>query len=218
MDGLTFYKLIHILKEKLINSKLNTLTIDKDSVFLSFYAGGIFNLEYRALNDTAPSYFKRVYFLLAFGRLYLPPAPIFLSASTAKKYQEILDEAELIKNNLYKVQAAGKYIFEKYSKDGICEVEYNVEHGDNLQKKSEKLFKKAFRLKKSVSLIEERLQDTMQLALFSEEQIFYAETLSEEELSEFEKILDDESKCIFRLCNIFFISIVNINKAFTAVF
>ena len=34
----------------------------------------------------------------------------------------------------------------------------------------------------------------MQLALFSEEQIFYAETLSEEELAEFEKILDDEKE------------------------
>ncbi len=48
MDGLTFYKLINILKENLINSKLNTLTINNDSIFLSFYAGGIFNLEYRA--------------------------------------------------------------------------------------------------------------------------------------------------------------------------
>lgn len=388
MDGLTFYKLINILKEKLINSKLNTLTINNDSVFLSFYAGGIFNLEYRAA--PAPPVLKKVtniigespgaisaihgahvsdmdtfsyeracfielkkrkasgklliyklilepagnyanFFLLssedtilyslsprtidadrnigAGGKYSLPKAnkkytllkydgavsfnelsgfypvtakyadmllekysfaescsiiqnnllddkfyidekgkviPFYIenavkvityeelgdyfcvkenkSASkdisrkikklytlkrdkyldlaekleqelnTAKKYQDILDEAELIKNNLYKVNAPGKYIFEKYSEDGICEVEYNVEHGEDLQKKSDKLFKKASRLKKSIPLIEERLQDTMQLALFSEEQIFYAETLSEEELSEFEKILDDESK------------------------
>ena len=58
MDGLTFYKLINILKEKLINSKLNTLTINNDSVFLSFYAGGIFNLEYRAA--PAPPVLKKV--------------------------------------------------------------------------------------------------------------------------------------------------------------
>lgn len=388
MDGLTFYKLIHILKEKLINSKLNTLTINNDSVFLSFYAGGIFNLEYKAA--PAPPVLKKVtniigeshgaistihgahvtdmgtfsyeracfielkkrkasgklltyklilepagnyanFFLLsgddiilyslsprtidadrnigAGGKYSLPKAnkkytllkydgavsfnelsgfypvtakyadmllashsfeescsiiqnnlldnkfyidekgkviPFYIdnavkvityeelgdyfcvkenkSASkdisrkikklytskrdkyldlaekleqelnTAKKYQDILDEAELIKNNLYKVNAPGRYVFEKYSEDGICEIEYNVEHGEDLQKKSDKLFKKASRLKKSIPLIEERLQDTMQLALFSEEQIFYAETLSEEELSEFEKILDDENK------------------------
>ena len=34
----------------------------------------------------------------------------------------------------------------------------------------------------------------MQLALFSEEQIYYADTLSEDELSEFEKIIDEETK------------------------
>lgn len=388
MDGLTFYKLIHILKEKLINSKLNTLTINNDSVFLSFYAGGIFNLEYRAA--PAPPVLKKVtkiigespgaisaihgayvsdmdafsyeracfielkkrkasgklltyklilepagnyanFFLLssddiilyslsprtidadrnigAGGKYSLPKAnkkytllkydgavsfnelsgfypvtakyadmllekysfaescsiiqnnllddkfyidekgkviPFYIDnakkivtyeelgdyfcvkenkvsskdisrkikklytlkrdkyldlaeklekeLNTAKKYQEIQDEAELIKNNLYKVHGAGKYIFEKYSEDGVCEIEYNVEHGEDLQKKSDKLYKKASRLKKSIPLIEERLQDTMQLALFSEEQIFYAETLSEEELAEFEKILDDENK------------------------
>lgn len=387
MDGLTFYKIIHILKEKLINSKLNMLTINNDSVFLSFYAGGIFNLEYRAapappvlkkaaniigespgaisaingasVTDIGTFSYERAcfielkkrkasgklltyklilepagnyanFFLLssediilyslsprtidadrnigAGGKYSLPKAnkkytllrydgavsfnelsgfypvtakyadmlleihsfaescsiiqnnllddkfyidekgkviPFYIDnakvvtyeelgdyfcvkenkaaskdisrkikklyslkrdkyldlaekleqeLNTAKKYQDILDEAELIKNNLYKVHSFGKYIFEKYSKDGICEVEYNVEHGEDLQKKSDKLFKKAARLKKSVPLIEERLQDTMQLALFSEEQIFYAETLSEEELSEFEKILDNESK------------------------
>ncbi len=388
MDGLTFYKLINILKENLINSKLNTLTINNDSIFLSFYAGGIFNLEYRAA--PAPPVLKKVtniigespgaisaihgahvsdmgtfsyeracfielkkrkasgklltyklilepagnyanFFLLSSediilyslsprtidadrnigvgGKYSLPKAnkkytllkyygavsfnelsgfypvtakyadmllekysfaescsiiqnnllddkfyidekgkviPFYIEnaaqvityeelgdyfcvkenkavskdisrkikklytlkrdkyldlaekleqeLNTAKKYQDILDEAELIKSNLYKVNASGKYIFAKYSKDGICEVEYNVEHGEDLHKKSDKLFKKASRLKKSIPLIEERLQDTMQLALFSEEQIFYAETLSEEELSEFEKILDDESK------------------------
>ncbi len=388
MDGLTFYKLIHILKEKLINSKLNTLTINNDSVFLSFYAGGIFNLEYRAapappvlkkvtniigespgaisaihgayVSDMAAFSYERAcfielkkrkasgklltyklilepagnyanFFLLssddiilyslsprtidadrnigAGGKYSLPKAnkkytllkndgavsfnelsgfypvtakyadmllekhsfaesssiiqnnllddkfyidekgkviPFYIDnakkivtyeelgdyfcvkenkvsskdisrkikklytlkrdkyldlaeklekeLNTAKKYQEIQDEAELIKNNLYKVHGAGKYIFEKYSEDGVCEIEYNVEHGEDLQKKSYKLYKKASRLKKSIPLIEERLQDTMQLALFSEEQIFYAETLSEEELAEFEKILDDENK------------------------
>ncbi len=351
MDGLTFYKLINILKENLINSKLNTLTINNDSIFLSFYAGGIFNLEYRAapappvlkkvtniigespgaisaihgahVSDMGTFSYERACFIelkkrkasgkLLTYKLILEPAGnyanFFLLSSediilyslsprtidadrnigvggkyslpkankkytllkyygavsfnelsgfypvtakyadmllekysfaescsiiqnnllddkfyidisrkikklytlkrdkyldlaekleqelnTAKKYQDILDEAELIKSNLYKVNASGKYIFAKYSKDGICEVEYNVEHGEDLHKKSDKLFKKASRLKKSIPLIEERLQDTMQLALFSEEQIFYAETLSEEELSEFEKILDDESK------------------------
>ena len=37
MDGLTFYKLIHILKEKLINSKINTLTIYKNYVYWLFH-------------------------------------------------------------------------------------------------------------------------------------------------------------------------------------
>lgn len=387
MDGLTFYKLINILKPKLINAKLNTLTIEKDSVFLSFYSNGMLNLEYRAA--PAPPVLKKVvniigespgalsaihgsvvtdintfsyeracyievkkrkpsgklltyklilepagnyanFFLLsgddiilyslssrtidadrnigAGGKYSLPKAnkkytlihhngvvsfnelsgfypvtakyadmllknysfdeacaliqdnlqddkfyvdekgkviPFYIDnakvisyeelgdyfcvkenkslskdisrkikklytlkrdkylelaaklaseLNSAKKYQDILDEAELIKNNLYKVKGAGKYIFEQYSQEGINEIEYNVEQGEDLQQKSDKLFKKASRLKKSIPLIEERLQDTMQLALFSEEQIFYAETLSEEELAEFEKILDDENK------------------------
>ena len=58
MDGLTFYKLINILKPKLINAKLNTLTIEKDSVFLSFYSNGMLNLEYRAA--PAPPVLKKV--------------------------------------------------------------------------------------------------------------------------------------------------------------
>ncbi len=387
MDGLTFYKLIHILKEKLLNSKLNTITIDKDSVFLSFYSNSIFNLEYRAA--PAPPVLKKVinitgespgaisavhgayvtdigtfsyeracfielkkrkasgklityklilepagnyanFFLLSSediilyslssrtidadrnigvgGKYNLPKAnkkytllkyngavsfnelsgfypvtakyadmllknndfstscniicnnllddkfyidekgkviPFYIDNAkiityeelseyvcvkenktiskdisrkikkfytskhnkyielieklenelkTAKKFQEILDEAELIKNNLYKVCGSGKYIFEKYSENNIQKVEYNVEYGEDLQKKIDKLFKKSARLKKSIPLIEERLQEMKQLALFSEEQIFYADTLSEEELSEFIKILDDESK------------------------
>ena len=366
MDGLTFYKLINILKPKLINAKLNTLTIEKDSVFISFYSNGMLNLEYRAA--PAPPVLKKVvniigespgaisaihgsivtdintfsyeracyieikkrkpsgklltyklilepagnyanFFLLsgddtilyslssrtidadrnigAGGKYSLPKAnkkytlihhngavsfnelsgfypvtakyadmllkdysfdeactliqnnlqddkfyvdekgkviPFYIDNAkvityeelgdyfcvkenkalskdisrkikklytlkrdkylelaakleseliSAKKYQDILDEAELIKNNLYKVKGAGKYIFEQYSQEGISEIEYNVEQGEDLQQKSDKLFKKASRLKKSIPLIEERLQDTMQLALFSEEQIFY---------------------------------------------
>lgn len=114
--------------------------------------------------------------------------------NTAKQYDEILRQAQLIKDNMHKVKGAGKYIFDEYLEQEIKQVEYIVEHGENLQEKSEKLFKKAARLKKSIPLIEERLQDTMQLALFSEEQIYYANTLSEEELSDFEKIIDEESK------------------------
>lgn len=112
----------------------------------------------------------------------------------AKKYDVILRQAQLIKDNLYKVKGAGKYIFDEYLENEIKQVEYTVEHNDNLKEISEKLFKKAARLKKSIPLIEERLQDTMQLALFSEEQIYYADTLSEEELADFEKLIDDESK------------------------
>ena len=112
----------------------------------------------------------------------------------AKDYNKLLKEAELIRNNLYKVTGAGTYIFDDYNTDSINHVEYVVEHGDNLKEKSDKLFKKSSRLKKSIPIIEERLQDALQLALFSEEQIYYADTLSEEELSEFEKLLDDESK------------------------
>lgn len=114
--------------------------------------------------------------------------------NSAKKYEEILKEAQLIKDNMYKVHGAGKYIFDEYLEDNIKQIEYDVEHGENLKEKSDKLFKKATRLKKSIPLIEERLQDTMQLALFSEEQIYYADTLSEEELADFEKIIDDENK------------------------
>lgn len=386
MDGLTFYKLIHILRSKLINAKLNKIVIDKDTIFLSLYNGEIFNLEYRvapappvikkAINITGEStgvisaiqgstvlgintfsYERACYielkkrkpsgklllyklilelfgnyanfFLLTEdstilyshssrtidadrnigigGKYTLPKAnkiynlsnhdgavsfnelsgfypvtakyadnmlkhnsfdevcikiqnsltddkfyidnknrviPFYIdnakivsfedlgdyfkikdSASSeniarrikkiytlrknkymdlieklkqelqiATEYNILLDEAELIKNNLYKVNGCGKYIFDKYSKNNIQEVEYNVEYGEDLQKKSDKLFKKAYRLKKSMPFIQEKLQDAMQLALFSEEQIFYAETLSEEELLEFEKILNSESK------------------------
>ncbi len=114
--------------------------------------------------------------------------------NTAKNYNEFLKEAELIKNNLYKVKGAGSYIFDEYTENGVSHIEYNVEHNDNLKEKSEKLFKKSARLKKSIPLIEERLQDALQLSLFSEEQIYYADTLSEEELADFEKIIDEESK------------------------
>ena len=121
-------------------------------------------------------------------------AKLELELNVAKKYHNILDEAQLLKDNLFKVNGAGKYIFEKYTPEGVQEIEYNVEYGENLKEKSDKLFKKSNRLKKSIPLIEERLQDIMQLALFSEEQLYYADTLSEDELEEFEKIIVEETK------------------------
>ena len=112
----------------------------------------------------------------------------------ANTYNEMQLEAEFLKSNLYKVTGPGKYIFEKYTDTGIEEVNIEVKYGDNLKDEAEKLFKKSARLKKSIPLIEERLQDAMQLALSAEEQIYYADTLSDEELSEFEKLLDTEDR------------------------
>lgn len=114
--------------------------------------------------------------------------------NAAEKYPQIYEEAVLIKNNLYKITGAGKYIFEQYSENGVKNIEYTVERDENIQEKADKLFKKSARLKKSVDLIRQRMQDAMQLALSAEEQLYYAETLSQEELSDFEKLIQEEGK------------------------
>lgn len=112
----------------------------------------------------------------------------------ASTWNEMQAEADFLKSNLYKVTGPGKYIFEKYTDTGIEEVKIEVKYNDNIKENVDKLFKKSARLKKSIPLIEERLQDAMQLALSAEEQIYYADTLNDEELSEFEKLLDEEDK------------------------
>lgn len=114
--------------------------------------------------------------------------------AAAEKHDEYRQEAELIKNNLHKVTGSGIYYFEKYNEDGMESVRYEAVRGDNLKEKADKLFKKSARLKKSVPIIKERLQDALQMAVSAEEQIYFADTLSKEDAAEFEKIIKDNKK------------------------
>lgn len=113
----------------------------------------------------------------------------------AKDYEKIGEEALLIKNNIYKIKGAGDYVFEKYSEKGVEEIHYSVAYGEDMTAKSDKLFKKAARLKRSITIIEERLEETMQMALSAEEQIYYAQNITDkDELYAFEKLIIKNSK------------------------
>lgn len=108
----------------------------------------------------------------------------------AENYEKYATEAELIKNNVYKVKNAGVYQFEKYTESGVEQIAYEVSYGEDLQGKSEKLFKKSARLKRSIPLISERLEETLQMALSAEEQVYYAKNITDtDELYAFEKLI-----------------------------
>lgn len=108
----------------------------------------------------------------------------------AQNYEKYSSEAELIKNNIYKVKNAGVYEFEKYAENGVEKVTYEVAYGEDLKGKSEKLFKKSARLKRSIPLISERLEETLQMALSAEEQVYYSKNIADaDELYAFEKLI-----------------------------
>lgn len=113
----------------------------------------------------------------------------------AKDYERFGEEALLIKNNIYKIKGAGDYVFEKYSENGVEKISYSVAYGEDMTAKSDKLFKKSARLKRSVTMIEERLEETLQMALSAEEQIYYAQNITDkDELYAFEKLVLKNSK------------------------
>lgn len=118
-----------------------------------------------------------------------------LELKTAGDWDKFYSEACLIKNNLYKVSAPGKYVFQKYTDTGTQDVEYHVERGADIKTKSDKLFKKAARLKRSIPIIEARLEESLQMALSAEEQVYYSGNVTDkDELYAFEKLLDKNIK------------------------
>ena len=105
------------------------------------------------------------------------------------------DEATLIKSNIHRIKGPGNYIFDRYTESGVEKVSYQIEYGEDISLKADKLFKKATRLKKSIPLIEERLQDAIQMAISAEEQLFYIENnLDSDEAAEFERLISLERK------------------------
>ena len=113
----------------------------------------------------------------------------------ARGYGAVAEEAELIKSNLHLIDKSGDYIFERYTALGAEKVPYRVEYGEDMAAKADRLFKKAARLKKSVPMIEERLREAMQMALFAEEQVYYAENERDaDDAAEFERLIAYEAK------------------------
>lgn len=113
----------------------------------------------------------------------------------ARAYGSVAEEAELIKSNLHLIKGSGDYIFERYTESGAEKVPYRVEYGEDMAAKADRLFKKAARLKKSVPMIEERLRETMQLAISAEEQIYYAESgRNADDAAEFERLITLEAR------------------------
>ena len=99
-----------------------------------------------------------------------------IEAESSSKYST---EAELLRNNLHKINGEGDYILEDYSTGEIKEVPYKIGYGELVKVKIDKLFKRASRLKRSVPIIEARIEEFNQLIFSAEEQIYFIESIDD---------------------------------------
>lgn len=106
-------------------------------------------------------------------------AKLIVELNDALNYSLLSDEATLLTNNLYKVDGAGEYIFDDYSDGSHREVKYIVKYGELLNERVDKLFKRASRLKRSVTIIENRVSEYDQLIAAAQEQLYFIEELED---------------------------------------
>jgi len=104
---------------------------------------------------------------------------LMIELKDALNYSLLSDEANLLSNNLYKVDGAGEYIFDDYSDGEHKEVKYIVKYGELLNERVDKLFKRVARLKRSIPIIENRISEHDQLISSAQEQLYFIEELDD---------------------------------------
>lgn len=108
----------------------------------------------------------------------------------ALDYEKYFKEAELIKSNLHIIKGGGSYIFKSYQNNVVEEVPYTVDFNENMQLKADKLYKKSAKLKKSIEIIKDRLEETKQIIESAYEQIYFIENSNSlDEIIAYENIL-----------------------------
>lgn len=113
----------------------------------------------------------------------------------ALDYEKYYNEADLIKSNLHLVKGGGHYFFIKYNENNIEKVPYIVSFNEDLNEKADKLYKKALRLKKSIPIINEKLQENNQIIDSAVEQIYFLENSNlTEDFIIFEELINKKSK------------------------
>jgi predicted ribosome quality control (RQC) complex YloA/Tae2 family protein len=112
--------------------------------------------------------------------------------AAALSWKKVLEEAELIKANLYQMKEKGVYVF--YGEDGEKRKEYHYNSDKPPQKYMEELFKRAGKLRRSIPHIEGRLAEIIQLERAAGEQIYFIEKAAPAELKELFQLLNQNEK------------------------
>ncbi len=103
----------------------------------------------------------------------------------ACEYNNIEKQAVLLKSNLHILNnKSGKVMLFDYSDGDIREIPFDIEYGVNYDAEVNKLFKKSQKLKRSISLIEKRIEEINGYILSVVEDLLFLESADEDEINE----------------------------------
>ncbi|MGA1863072.1 NFACT RNA binding domain-containing protein [Deferribacter thermophilus] len=113
----------------------------------------------------------------------------------AYNFSKYKEEADLLKNNLNILKdKKGEVKLKKYTENGIEEIDYIIDENINIIDKINKLYNKAEKLKRSIPIIEERINNLIDLNNFYNEMIFNIESDDENFIEEIYSSLFNKTK------------------------
>jgi predicted ribosome quality control (RQC) complex YloA/Tae2 family protein len=103
----------------------------------------------------------------------------------AQKSQEHSKIAELLKSNIHKLKGAkGTVELDEYTYEGVNKIEYKLPEPFDVNSEINRLYKKSDKLKRSVPLIENRIEEVDSIVDSALEQLYFIEISGDDELRE----------------------------------
>ncbi len=104
----------------------------------------------------------------------------------AKDHGNISALAELLKSNIYKLKGAkGLVLLDQYTEDGISSVEYKIPDPFDVNKEIERLYRRSDKLKRSIPLLDKRIEEVDNIVDSALEQLYFIEiSANDDELRE----------------------------------
>lgn len=100
----------------------------------------------------------------------------------AEKHAETRRRADLIKANIYRIKdASGTVELDEYTEEGINKVAYDIPEGFDVNKEVAKLYRRADKLKRSVPLLEKRLEEVDNIIDSALEQLYFTEISADDD-------------------------------------
>ncbi|PLX66234.1 MAG: hypothetical protein C0603_12575 [Denitrovibrio sp.] len=184
----------------LINESLNDENFYKDTAgklipFKPFEGGELVQFDnIGSLIDTTPKSLRDVSIRNRLVRFFEKQADKYLKLKdkleqelvVAKDHEKISTTAELLKSNIHKLKnAKGVVQLDKYTYEGVSTVEYKVPELFEVNKEIDKLYRRTDKLKRSIPLLDKRIEEVDNIVDSALEQLYFIEiSANDDELRE----------------------------------